>query len=529
MDEYYADMGGDVLENGTYIAEPVDADNEDFDSVATDAADVEEEMPDTDETSVVPEDEEPINSNVAEVDTTVPVNAGDRVVMVLDSDGMPTVIGVVGEGDNTAADVARALDGVQTASTAAANAEQAATAAASAASAVSQHFYSDSAGVHVVTAEGDASTGANMLANSQGVLLRNGSNVLSAQTPNGFAVYDGSGTAAANVVASFASGGAAIGKSDAMQVLIDSDSVDFAFHGGSGSSAYTSTASLAYDSVLDRVNLEGGAVYLSADRSAGLHAFNSTSSGFATTSIGAAAAGNNADATTATVLVSHSSGTRTYESYGSITPFAATLNTGTATLDGNMVVNGTVKLTGTNSICDEDGGSVLIPKNANSNTIVGYARYNNQDGNTHVYGNNVNMYARNRTNIASGSFAIGGTLVEDFVVERGSATKGNCHWYYQLFNSGRFIAWGYVSASVTATTAWGSLYYGTIAAQTLPFTCSAAPYETVNFIKNGYFFPVSTADANTTTKTAAYYAVCPTRQSTARTIWVEYIVCGFKA
>ena len=69
-----------------------------------------------------------INENVATLDTTVNVVSGDRVIITL-IDGEPVVTGVVGGGDNMAADVQSALSSAEIAAQAAADAQGSATAA----------------------------------------------------------------------------------------------------------------------------------------------------------------------------------------------------------------------------------------------------------------------------------------------------------------------------------------------------------------------------------------------------------------
>lgn len=60
------------------------------------------------------DDPEVINENTATLDTTVNVVEGDRVIITL-IDGEPVVTGVVGGGDNMAADVASAVEAAETA------------------------------------------------------------------------------------------------------------------------------------------------------------------------------------------------------------------------------------------------------------------------------------------------------------------------------------------------------------------------------------------------------------------------------
>ena len=118
-----------------------------------------------------------------------------------------------------------ATEGVAAAQTAVKAATDAATQAAANAQAAidasDQHFFSDSNGVHVSTEE-DAPTGTrNILINSLGVILRKASTILAQFTEGEVAFYDGSGNQAANVVASFGTGGAQIGKSGESHMELD--------------------------------------------------------------------------------------------------------------------------------------------------------------------------------------------------------------------------------------------------------------------------------------------------------------------
>lgn len=111
-------------------------------------------------------------------------------------------------------------------------------AAQSVASAINQHFWTDTDGVHVTQVSQEEwqdyegtnyQSGQNVLINSLGQLFRDGlNNLLTMTTESGaraLAIWDGTGNAASNVLASFGEV-VRIGKSAAMHVLIDSDSID---------------------------------------------------------------------------------------------------------------------------------------------------------------------------------------------------------------------------------------------------------------------------------------------------------------
>lgn len=166
------------------------------------------------------------------IPTTTNVKPGDEVIITnvgTDTIKSPTVTGVVGRGDEIVKDIGKAAD-------AAASAETASTEAQEAATAVSQHFFADDGGIHVATADGDANTGHNLLANAEGILMRDGTVLRTAQTASGFAVYDGDGNDPENIVALFAKDGATIGRSSTSGAIY-SNVTDGGFalrHGDSG-------------------------------------------------------------------------------------------------------------------------------------------------------------------------------------------------------------------------------------------------------------------------------------------------------
>lgn len=143
---------------------------------------------------------------------TVPIigqaNEGDPITILGVGNGIadtPIVLGGAGFGDR--------LRGIIS---------NVATEAQNAIDAINQHFWHDDNGIHVTTGENDATTGPNLLANSIGVLLRNGTMVMSAQTPSGFTVYDGNGNTASNVIASFGAN-CVIGSIEGQHMLISDD------------------------------------------------------------------------------------------------------------------------------------------------------------------------------------------------------------------------------------------------------------------------------------------------------------------
>lgn len=101
------------------------------------------------------------------------------------------------------------------------------------ANATGQHFFTDANGIHVTEAEGDPATGHNILINSLGILLRKALNPLVSITQSAIAFYDGAGSAAANVVASFGASGAQIGKASSAHVNVTSTGMEMYAKNGS--------------------------------------------------------------------------------------------------------------------------------------------------------------------------------------------------------------------------------------------------------------------------------------------------------
>lgn len=109
---------------------------------------------------------------------------------------------------------------------AAAAAQIAADEAADIAEATEQHFWNDAAGVHVSSDEGDAEGENNILMNSLGVLLRKAGKILAQFSASQVAFYDGLGNAASNIIASFGTSGATIGKASGRNIKVnDTDGV----------------------------------------------------------------------------------------------------------------------------------------------------------------------------------------------------------------------------------------------------------------------------------------------------------------
>lgn len=153
-----------------------------------------------------------INSNQITVPCVGSVKQGDSV-MIITRNGEPVAVAPIGWGDAIEADIS---DAAQVAAEAQAVAE-----------ATGQHFFTDTDGVHVTEAEGDATTGHNILINSLGILLRAANNYLTSITASAIAFYDGLGTAASNIVAQFGATLARIGYAAGNHVDITDSGVSF--------------------------------------------------------------------------------------------------------------------------------------------------------------------------------------------------------------------------------------------------------------------------------------------------------------
>lgn len=91
------------------------------------------------------------------------------------------------------------------------------------ADAVGQHFWADDNGVHVSNEDGNATGERNILMNSLGILLRQGSAWLASFSDSAVAFYDGLGNAAANIVAQFGANGARIGRIGMNRIELSED------------------------------------------------------------------------------------------------------------------------------------------------------------------------------------------------------------------------------------------------------------------------------------------------------------------
>lgn len=122
------------------------------------------------------------------------------------------------------------------------------------ADATNQHFWADDNGVHISTAEGEASSGKNLLMNVLGILLRINSLPLAQFSPSQVAFYDGSGSDADNIVALFGVNGSQVGYSDLAHILLRSDTMRIVSDDGTNILDITSNGTSDYAEIKKTVD-----------------------------------------------------------------------------------------------------------------------------------------------------------------------------------------------------------------------------------------------------------------------------------
>ena len=173
-----------------------------------------------------------VTVRIANGKATITGNISRQATNVSETNAIVAPVAQAADAANAAAKVARvsAIDAKVTANaakTAAESAKAAADDAKAIADATGQYFYHDASGAHVTTDTSDA----NLLANSQGVLVRNGENPLTSMTPSGFYLYDGQGSEESNVLASFMGNGMRIGDTAKTCIVGTSEQVTFQVSG----------------------------------------------------------------------------------------------------------------------------------------------------------------------------------------------------------------------------------------------------------------------------------------------------------
>lgn len=189
-----------------------------------------------------------------ELPTAVDVREGDEVLVSTYGSGAqtsPVITSVTGGGDRTRGEVEEAQSSAADAAKSATSAAEMATEAAEAVLATSQHFFSDDAGAHVATTAGEPDTGPNSLWNSEGLLIRDGSNPLTAVTPSGLSVYDGEGTAESNVVALLSKDTVELGRGNtaARVSMVDDKARVWAETSGTSSAVFLGTPTASDSSI----------------------------------------------------------------------------------------------------------------------------------------------------------------------------------------------------------------------------------------------------------------------------------------
>ena len=122
------------------------------------------------------------------------------------------------------------------------------------ADATNQHFWTDDNGVHISTAEGEASSGKNLLMNALGILLRTNSLPLAQFSSSQVAFYDGSGSDADHIVALFGVNGSQVGYSDLAHILLRSDTMRIVSDDGTNILDITSNGTSDYAEIKKTVD-----------------------------------------------------------------------------------------------------------------------------------------------------------------------------------------------------------------------------------------------------------------------------------
>ena len=155
--------------------------------------------------------------------------------------------------DEAAETAGNAVRGAAAASQAALNAQRTADEAQAVAEATDQHFWSDTDGIHVTDVTQDAwgdstsqdyHAGHNILLNSLGILLRTALRNLVSITKSAIAFFDGEGNSASNIVASFGSDGAQIGRAGESHLELDYHSLQLVATETGGPAAYLNVSDL---------------------------------------------------------------------------------------------------------------------------------------------------------------------------------------------------------------------------------------------------------------------------------------------
>lgn len=348
------------------------------------------------------------------------------------------------------------------------------------ADAVGQHFWADDNGVHVSNEDDNATGERNILMNSLGILLRQGSAWLASFSDSAVAFYDGLGNEAANIVAQFGADGATVGYADEAHTSIGADY--FRMEDASGTPIIEVTTENGPDGLADAnitfVNPYSTAPFLigSAHDIAeivGLYEVLGGGTYGDLIEVPTFAFPDNYKvlqiSTVLTVGKTYTVKCRTLD-----TLFTATLGTRATEADGwsYPTGDGSVVL-GRDSIASALASFAAgehVVSNFNAQAALG--RYNAIDGNGDyalIIGNGTADDAR------SNAFAVrwDGTIcpndvpMTDYIIEQG--TSGI--WTYRKWSSGIAECWGAYTASIavsTAATAYGGYRSGNISGPDYP-------------------------------------------------------------
>lgn len=324
---------------------------------------------------------------------------------------------------------------------------QVAAAALEIASAIGQFAWNDNAGTHVSTEEAVAEGTRNILLNSYGILLRAAANYLAALTQSGIAFYDGTGNLADNIVASFGSSGAQIGKDGNKHTVIDSEG--FSVYDGQGrllsiinelgwdryqpvepdhegvtNPGYDPNNPSTYES---HIGLYANEVSNIRDKVT----FGDTSSRYVWNPR-EGASGGWVPVTSRLVdveAVANQGSTLSLKAIDSDSQGAIDIHSdNTVDVTGDLYLPNNKSIYGTNT--NDEPKYVFEPRNASDNCAINYLGYGESNSNTEIYGNKVYLVARdgvllNGKYLPKGDVSVGHWTNSSAVTTTSSATIGS--------------------------------------------------------------------------------------------------------
>ncbi len=144
------------------------------------------------------------------------------------------------------------------------------------------------------------------------------------------------------------------------------------------------------------------------------------------------------------------------------------INAETLNMNGKTIIRHNE--TANNTVLSAPNGHIYVRPRGTDETDGQTIFYNNGDvdfsGNT-TFGGSTTF---NSTANFNYSLTVGGYILNDYVIETGSASMGsNGTWYWQKWLSGKAEAWGCRNfGNMAVSTAWGSLYRSEVFTQDLP-------------------------------------------------------------